>query len=76
MSATTALEDSEKGPAGMQNDAPQNTDTYIHANASSSLAPAHQQYLMERHGTLDLDPVPGPGGADPYNWPHWKVYTG
>lgn len=34
---------------------------------------AHRDYLLERHGTLELDPIPGMGPADPYNWPEWKV---
>jgi hypothetical protein len=33
----------------------------------------HEQYLLQRHGTLDLDPVPQPEDADPYNWPQWKA---
>lgn len=37
------------------------------------LPKAHRDYLMERHGTLELDPIPGMSPADPYNWPEWKV---
>lgn len=33
----------------------------------------HKAYLIERHGTLDLDPIPNHDPADPYNWPSWKV---
>ena len=47
--------------------------TYIDKDELSSLPEEHRQYLLGRHGTLDLDPVPGYGDADPYNWPHWKV---
>lgn len=46
---------------------------------AAHLPKAHRDYLLERHGTLDLDPIPGMGPADPYNWPEWKVsnlYTG
>ncbi|KAI0017910.1 major facilitator superfamily domain-containing protein [Xylariomycetidae sp. FL0641] len=32
----------------------------------------HRQYLLNRHGTLELDPVPTMSDADPYNWPGWK----
>ncbi|KAL4963769.1 putative MFS multidrug transporter [Aspergillus stella-maris] len=35
----------------------------------------HQAYLFERHGTLDLDPIPSMDPADPYNWPSWKKST-
>jgi hypothetical protein len=37
------------------------------------LAEEHRQYLMQRHGTLDLDPVPDMSDSDPYNWPKSKV---
>lgn len=37
------------------------------------LPKAHRDYLLQRHGTLELDPIPGMGPADPYNWPEWKV---
>jgi hypothetical protein len=37
------------------------------------LSESHKAYLVERHGTLDLDPIPSIDPADPYNWPLWKV---
>lgn len=37
------------------------------------LSEEHRQYLLERHGTLDLDPIPDMNDADPYNWPRWRV---
>lgn len=40
---------------------------------SVRLTKDHRDYLIERHGTLDLDPVPGISPADPLNWPAWKV---
>ncbi|KAJ6116009.1 hypothetical protein N7523_006426 [Penicillium sp. IBT 18751x] len=39
---------------------------------AARLPKAHRDYLLERHGTLNLDPIPGMGPADPYNWPEWK----
>ncbi|KAG7416852.1 Efflux pump radE [Fusarium oxysporum f. sp. rapae] len=42
------------------------------SDASEALSREHAEYLMKRHGTLDLDPLPGPDDADPYNWPNWK----
>lgn len=47
--------------------------TYYSTNDAASLTPAHREYLLERYGTLDLDPLPDYGDADPYNWPSWKV---
>lgn len=49
--------------------------TYIEKDQVVNLSPEHQEYLLQRHGTIDLDPVPGFGDADPYNWPQWKKVT-
>ena len=46
--------------------------TYVDTVASRISKP-HQDYLMQRHGTLELHPVPSMDPADPYNWPGWKV---
>lgn len=40
---------------------------------AARLSKGHRDYLIERHGTLDLDPIPGMSPTDPYNWPTWKV---
>lgn len=42
-------------------------------SVATRLSKGHRDYLIDRHGTLDLDPVPGMNPADPYNWPAWKV---
>ncbi|OBT90698.1 hypothetical protein VE02_00518 [Pseudogymnoascus sp. 03VT05] len=42
--------------------------TYVHPETTDALSPEHREYLMQRHGTLELDPIPGMGDADPYNW--------
>lgn len=47
--------------------------TYLDNDEVSHLSEEHRQYLLERHGTLELDPIPTMGTADPYNWPQWKV---
>jgi hypothetical protein len=36
------------------------------------LTEEHRDYLIRRHGTIDLDPLPSADPADPYNWPQWK----
>ncbi|AEO68579.1 uncharacterized protein THITE_2145700 [Thermothielavioides terrestris NRRL 8126] len=36
------------------------------------LTEEHRQYLLARHGTLDLDPIPDMNDADPYNWSGWR----
>jgi hypothetical protein len=39
------------------------------------LSPEHRDYLMARHGTVDLAPLPTMDPADPLNWPAWKVIS-
>ncbi|KAJ5827835.1 Major facilitator superfamily domain general substrate transporter [Penicillium robsamsonii] len=36
------------------------------------LSEEHRNYLLAKHGTLDLDPIPDMTDADPYNWPRWR----
>jgi hypothetical protein len=47
--------------------------TYIEKGELGLLSVEHRDYLLGRHGTLELDPVPAFGDADPYNWANWKV---
>ncbi|KEF59864.1 uncharacterized protein A1O9_04712 [Exophiala aquamarina CBS 119918] len=39
---------------------------------SNQLTSSHREYLLQRHGTLNLKPVPSQDPADPLNWPAWK----
>ena len=48
-------------------------DTAINNDPTMYLPESHKAYLIERHGTLDLDPIPSMDPADPYNWAVWKV---
>jgi hypothetical protein len=41
-------------------------------NGVPVLTEEHRDYLIQRHGTVDLDPLPSADPADPYNWPQWK----
>ncbi|KAF3761671.1 hypothetical protein M406DRAFT_50469 [Cryphonectria parasitica EP155] len=36
------------------------------------LSEEHRQFLLQRHGTLDLEPIPDMTDADPYNWSQRK----
>lgn len=47
--------------------------TYLASDELASISEEHRQYLLAKHGTLELDPVPSMSDADPYNWPRWKV---
>lgn len=37
-----------------------------------SLTSEHETYLIERHGTTNLDPLPSADPSDPLNWPDWE----
>ncbi|KAI5291673.1 hypothetical protein KEM52_000100, partial [Ascosphaera acerosa] len=39
---------------------------------AAALSPEHREYLLARHGTLELNPMPSMDPADPLNWPAWK----
>jgi hypothetical protein len=46
---------------------------YFEKDEAVVLSPEHRDYLIQRHGTIELDPMPTSSEADPYNWPQWKV---
>lgn len=46
--------------------------TYYDKGGVGALPEEHRQYLLQQHGTLELDPIPTMHDADPYNWPRWK----
>lgn len=72
---SNTVDELEKGGTSHKNQLqPQETRaTYLEPDEISQLPQEHREYLLQRHGTLELDPVPDFGGADPYNWPQWKV---
>lgn len=41
-------------------------------NEPQALTADHHDFLMERHGSVQLDPLPSSDPADPLNWPNWK----
>lgn len=41
--------------------------TNISLGEVAHLPQEHRDYLISRHGTLDLDPIPSADPADPYN---------
>jgi hypothetical protein len=42
---------------------------------TDGISAEHIDYLISRHGTTDLVPLPTMDPADPLNWPAWKVFT-
>lgn len=41
-------------------------------NEPQALTAEHHDFLMERHGSVQLDPLPSSDPSDPLNWPNWK----
>ncbi|KAL2148032.1 hypothetical protein VTI28DRAFT_88 [Corynascus sepedonium] len=50
----------------------QNVEYTTNSDKVDALTEEHRQYLLQRHGTLDLEPVPDMTDSDPYNWPKSK----
>ncbi|KAG2736678.1 hypothetical protein G9P44_000768 [Scheffersomyces stipitis] len=44
----------------------------VSAENLPELSREHIEYLMERHGTIELDPLPSMDPEDPLNWPNWR----
>ena len=60
-------------PAKPSSDYVEEKDIAVNVDPTRFLSDLHKSYLIERHGTLDLDPIPSMDPADPYNWALWKV---
>ncbi|KAJ4145833.1 hypothetical protein LMH87_004665 [Akanthomyces muscarius] len=49
------------------------TETQLKEFSSTELlSAAHSRFLLDRYGTVDLEPLPDPTPADPLNWPQRK----
>lgn len=46
---------------------------HLENGLSEELTQQHREYLIARHGRIDLKPLPTMDPADPLNWPAWKV---
>jgi hypothetical protein len=60
----------------VENKIPLSIDHLEHTSedaSAHSISAEHQNFLLQYHGTTDLDPVPSMDPADPLNWPSWKV---
>ncbi|KAB8298136.1 hypothetical protein EYC80_001892 [Monilinia laxa] len=71
---TGVIERKESNPSGEFSESIDHAAThatYI-GDSTAALSEEHRQYLLSRHGTLDLDPLPSPSDADPYNWSNRK----
>jgi hypothetical protein len=50
-----------------------NKSEHLDDASRDALSLEHSSYLVERHGTTDLNPLPSQDPSDPLNWPAWKV---
>ncbi|KAJ5611169.1 hypothetical protein N7510_007888 [Penicillium lagena] len=41
-------------------------------NEQGDLSPCHREFLLSRHGKVNLVPLPSEFPADPLNWPSWR----
>lgn len=48
---------------------------HLESAEKPSLGLEHEAYLLQRHGTIDLVPLPSANPEDPLNWPDWKKNT-
>ncbi|TGO24081.1 hypothetical protein BPAE_0113g00390 [Botrytis paeoniae] len=71
----SAVERKDSTPSGEFSEAINHAATHATYIEADELSEEHRQYLLARHGTLDLDPLPGPSEADPYNWTNSKKVT-
>ncbi|ODQ66882.1 MFS general substrate transporter [Nadsonia fulvescens var. elongata DSM 6958] len=62
--------DSEKN----ENEGHLNLELTDCSKLSIELENSHKEYLIHRHGTIELDPLPSQDPEDPLNWPNKKKY--
>jgi hypothetical protein len=48
---------------------------HLESAKRSTLSPEHEAYLVQRHGTTNLTPLPSTDPNDPLNWPTWRKNT-
>ncbi|KAI0470684.1 putative MFS transporter [Xylariaceae sp. FL0804] len=70
--AVDTMADTEKTTAASHEKQHREDLENVEPEPGAGLSEEHRQYLLQRHGTLALDPVPSMSDADPYNWPQWK----
>ncbi|CAI7617982.1 unnamed protein product [Penicillium crustosum] len=54
---------------------PKEQAMHVEDNSRPEISREHREYLLRRHGTLKLNPLPSDDRADPLNWPSWKKHT-
>ncbi|EFW98402.1 major facilitator superfamily transporter multidrug resistance [Grosmannia clavigera kw1407] len=68
MSSTEVVRSEAAASKEMEAVAVPNKSEHVEYGDEPVLSPEHQAYLMQRHGTTDLDPIPAMDDEDPLNW--------
>ena len=73
----SAIENAGSAAAGINENVHSNRDIInLERGTTLNLSTEHRDYLISRHGTSDLEPLPSMDPNDPLNWPTWKVILG
>ena len=72
----SAIENAELATAGLNENVHSNRIINLEHGTTLNLSTEHRDYLISRHGTSDLEPLPSMDPNDPLNWPTWKVILG
>jgi hypothetical protein len=70
---TTPVNEAANGIDVVEKDHAAQDSGHLETGLSGDLSPQHRDFLIARHGTADLKPLPTMDPADPLNWPAWKV---
>lgn len=70
---TTPTNEPVNGHGVVRKDHAISDNSDVEKGSLGELSPQHRDYLIARHGTIDLDPLPTMDPADPLNWPAWKA---
>ncbi|KAG7665108.1 uncharacterized protein J8A68_001418 [[Candida] subhashii] len=65
MSTQSIASDIEKGSNT-------HNESFDPVGITKEIDPEHEEYLVKRHGSVQLDPLPSADPEDPLNWPDWQ----
>lgn len=69
------MEEAPKAPCPEGKEMIHTHDENFTSPCGSYITEELKAYIMQRHGTLELDPLPSSSPQDPLNWPLWMKNT-
>ena len=66
------MQDTAQKIAGLSGDEKGPQSMHVDESPVLELDERHANYLLGRHGTIQLDPLPSADPQDPLNWPSWR----